>query len=122
MKPYLRTQSIKDLVELPPLAETSGYEVLEGNPVASIRIDQGSLTSKNRLGIWGCSTGAFRCTEKGNELQTIIEGKLILIYEDGTEHPFGPGDSIFTEKGEVVIWKIIEPVKKVFFTYDECGN
>ena len=122
MKPYLNQTTQNNLLDLPELSSSPGYEVLEGNPKASMRIDQGSAGSKHRLGIWRCTPGAFKCTEKGDELQTIIEGKLILIYEDGVEHLFGPGDSIYTEKGEKVIWKVLETVTKVFFTHDETGE
>lgn len=122
MKPYHSIDAITALVELPPLSQTPGYRVIEGNPIASIRFDQGSSTSKHRLGIWICTPGSFQCTEKGNELQTILEGKLTLIDEDGLEYDFGPGDSIYTEKGETITWKISETVRKVFFTYDEDGQ
>lgn len=120
MKPYfhINDQSQDDLTELPRLQKTPGYEVLDGDPRCSIRIDQGTQHSTSRLGIWMCTPGTFRCTEKGDELQTIIEGSLTILLEDGSSFDFGPGDSFFTEKGERVTWKIKETVKKVFFTYD----
>jgi uncharacterized cupin superfamily protein len=96
--------------------------VTEGNPQASIRIDTGSANSTSRLGIWMCTPGTFSAIEKGDELQTLIEGKLTLITENGVRTEFGPGDSFYTEKGERLTWKITESVKKVFFTYDLDGN
>ena len=122
MKSYLSTTPQTSLQALPSLSETPGYEVLEGDPHASIRFDRGTASSKHRLGIWECTPGTFKCTEKGDELQTILEGKLTLIYPDGSEFHFGPGDSIYTEKGEQVIWKITETVMKVFFTHDSDGQ
>ena len=118
MKPYSAYIRQSPLTELPPLSESPGYEVLEGDPRASIRFDRGSATSDHRLGVWLCTPGTFRCTEKGDELQTVMEGQLTLISEDGDEHHLGPGDSIYTEKGEIVIWKVHQTVKKVFFTHD----
>ncbi len=118
MKPYSLNNPESSLTELPSLSETAGYEVMEGDPRASIRFDRGSATSEHRLGVWKCTPGTFRCTEKGDELQTVLEGQLTLISEDGDEHHLGPGDSIYTEKGEKVIWKVHQTVKKVFFTHD----
>jgi uncharacterized cupin superfamily protein len=118
MKPFKDILPATGMQELPPLAETPGYEVLEGAPVASIRFDRGSPHSQHRLGIWKCTPGTFRCTEKGDELQTVLEGQLTLILEDGSEHHLRPGQSVYTEKGEKVTWKIIETVTKVFFTND----
>jgi uncharacterized cupin superfamily protein len=122
MKAYLHSDLQNDLDELPLLSESPGYEIVEGSPRASIRLDAGSSSSSHRLGIWKCTPGAFKCTEKGDELQTLIRGKLTLIYEDGSEFHFGPSDSIYTEKGERVTWKVTETVEKVFFTHDEDGT
>lgn len=123
MKPYSHSNepSQDNLIELPRLQETLGYDVLDGDPRCSIRIDRGTQHSASRLGVWMCTPGIFCCTEKGDELQTIIEGSLTIILEDGSSFDFGPGDSFFTEKGERVTWKINETVKKVFFTYDSAA-
>ena len=69
-----------------------------------------------RLGIWSCTAGAFECTELGDELQTILRGRLTLTRIGGESLDCGPGDSIFTRKGERVIWDIHEDVTKVFFS------
>ena len=122
MKTYHRNKQISNLEVLPPLSETAGYEIVEGDPRASIRIDSGTANGKHRLGIWMCTPGTFTCTEKGDELQTVLEGQLTLIEEDGSEHQFGPGDSVYTQKGSRVTWKISETVKKVFFTHDPDGD
>ena len=118
MKPYFNYHPQDNLTKLPRLQETPGYEVLDGDPRCSLRIDHGTPKSTSRLGIWMCTPGTFRCNEKGDELQTVIEGSLTVTLEDGSSFDFGPGDTFFTERGERVIWKINETVIKVFFTYD----
>lgn len=102
--------------QLPPLASSPGYEVLEGSPETAIHFYRGDNDSPTRLGLWRCTPGEFRCIEKGDELQTLIAGRLTLIFEDGSEHHLEPGQSIYTEKGERVIWRIEETVTKIFFT------
>lgn len=94
----------------------SDYRILRGDPQASGRLDDGSNAGPHRLGVWACSEGAFECTELGDELQTIISGRLILTREGGEPIACGPGDSIYTRKGERVVWDIQEAVTKVFFT------
>ena len=94
----------------------SDYKILRGNPRASGRLDHGDYAGPHRLGIWACTEGAFECTELGDELQTIIRGRLVLTRVGGESIECGPGDSIFTRKGERVIWDIREEVTKVFFT------
>jgi len=95
----------------------SDYNILRGNPRASGRLDFGGNDAPHRLGIWACSEGAFECTELGDELQTIISGRLILTRVGGESIECGPGDSIFTRKGERVIWDIRQDVTKIFFTH-----
>lgn len=94
----------------------SDYRILRGNPQASGRLDAGGNNDAYRLGIWACTEGAFECTELGDELQTIQHGRLVLTRVDGESIECGPGDSIFTCKGERVIWDIREDVIKVFYT------
>ena len=105
----------------PPIRDTPGYQVLRGEPSPSGRLDVGQLDSSIKVGVWACSEGAFKCAETGDELQTIVKGKLRIVENDGTEHSFGPGDSFFTRKGEQLIWDVIEPVEKIFFTYNRDG-
>ena len=95
----------------------SDYRILRGNPRASGRIDAGGNDQASRLGIWSCTAGAFECTELGDELQTILAGRLTLTRADGETIEAGPGDSIYTRRGERVVWDIHETVTKVFFTH-----
>ncbi len=94
----------------------SNYRILRGEPKASGRIDAGGNGAGSRLGIWSCTEGAFQCTELGDELQTILSGRLTLTRADGESIEAGPGDTIYTRKGERVVWDIQETVTKVFFT------
>ena len=104
------------LSALPPFSAELGYTVVRGNPRASMRLWLGTASSDVRVGIWECTEGAFECIEFGDELQTLVCGQLTLRYPDGSSESYGPGDSIFTRKGERVTWDIEEDVRKVFFT------
>ena len=109
------------LEDWPAIRTTPGYEVVRGEPIPSGRLDVGHMDSAIRVGVWACTEGAFECTETGDELQTIVKGKLRIVEGDGTTHILGPGDSFFTRKGERLVWDVLEPVEKIFFTYDRDG-
>ena len=100
----------------------SEYRIVRGNPRASGRLDLGSSNSVHRTGVRACTEGAFECVERGDELQTILQGRVRIVRADGTSIEFGPGDSFFTRKGEHLIWDVLEDVKKVFFTYERDGE
>jgi uncharacterized protein len=116
MKKYALQEGVEDLEFWPFDNPQSNYWILSGNPVASGRLDAGSNNGPFRMGIWRCTEGSFECTELGNELQTIISGHLTLTRGDGQTYNCGPGDSIYTRKGERVIWQMHECVTKVFLT------
>ena len=118
-----RPQDTLDGLEPWPFVEDgpSEYRILRGNPRASGRLDLGAGDAAHRMGVWACTEGVFECIERGDELQTILEGRLRIVREDGTSCELGPGDSFFTRKGERLIWNVLEDVKKVFFTHDRDG-
>ena len=121
MRKYPLNTVETNLEPWPFQGEASDYKIIRGNPQASGRLDIGSNQGQHRMGIWACTEGAFSCTEVGDELQTIIRGKLTLTRADGESISCGPGDSIFTRKGERVTWDIQQAVTKVFFTYNSDG-
>lgn len=122
MKSY-RQDEVQGGLQAWPFPEDgpSAYRIVRGNPRASGRLDLGASNSAHRMGVWACTEGAFECIERGDELQTILEGRVRIVRADGTSTEFGPGDSFFTRKGERVVWDVLEDVKKVFFTYDRDG-
>jgi uncharacterized cupin superfamily protein len=118
MRQYPVNSIINDLESWPFEGADSNYEIVSGNPQASGRFDLGAGNAQHRMGIWSCTEGVFTCTEQGDELQTVISGRLLLTRANGESIECGPGDSIFTRKGERVTWDIKETVTKVFFTYN----
>ena len=115
MKPIKQSYRDDELSVLPSLSTTPDYKIVRGDPRASIHYEIDDSETGQALGIWRCTEGAFECTEKANELQTVISGKLRLTGEDGNTIELNPGDSVYTQQGEKVIWDIVEDVTKVFF-------
>lgn len=122
MLPYTTTSMLEHLSEWPPIAETPGARVLEGEPRHFGRLDIGSFESDFMLGVWECTEGTFEWTEVGFELQTLVAGRLRITEKDGTAHDLAAGDTFFTRKGDCMTWEVIERVKKVFFTFNNEGT
>jgi len=118
MRKYSAKIYNRNLHPWPFEGEASNYEIIRGNPKASGRLDLDTNEGQHRVGIWSCTEGAFICTELGDELQTVISGQLTITRDDGETIECGPGDSIFTRKGERLTWDIKQTVTKVFFTYN----
>jgi uncharacterized cupin superfamily protein len=94
----------------------SDYEIKQGAPRASGRLDVGGQGHATRAGIWHCTKGVFECTEQGDELMTILSGLCRLTdMSSGQVTELSTGDSLFIRDGSRVTWEIIEDVTKVFF-------
>ncbi len=119
MLKYKNGEDVGELRHWPFTGEASNYEVIRGEPEASGRIDDSGPTW--RVGVWRCTAGTFDCNEPGDELQTILSGRVRIVRADGSEHEFGPGDSMFTYLGERMRWDVIEDVTKVFFGRNPNG-
>ena len=116
MRLYRREENFDDLEQWSFENKASDYVIVQGNPVASGRIDYVSPDGSSRLGIWRCTGGVFDCNELGEELQTILQGRLILTLGDEPPIECTRGDSVFTRKGQRVRWEIRETVIKLFHT------
>ena len=89
-----------------------------GIPVQSGRFDVGGFGTRTMAGVWACTPGSFAYTYPGDEICTLLEGKIRLVAEDGEAHEYVAGDTFYNSKGEVWNWTVIEPVRKIFHIHD----
>ena len=116
MMNYKPGDDVGPLEEWPFDNPDSAYQIKEGDPKASGRIDVGGQGKATRVGIWRCTKGVFECTEQGDELMTILSGRCRLVdLTTGKVSDLETGDSLFVSDGSRVIWHINEDVTKVFF-------
>ena len=99
----------------------SNYVIHDGtSPQASGRIDHSTPTT--RTGIWRCTVGKMECTEQGDELMTILTGKVeVMDVQSGQRVLLQPGDSMYSYNGKRVVWNVLEDVTKVFYGFKEDG-
>ena len=84
--PLSKRRARDDLEHWPFGNEASDYVIVQGNPVASGPYRLCESDGSARLGIWRCTEGIFDCNELGDELQTILQGRLILTLEEARTH------------------------------------
>jgi len=118
MLDYTELKHKGGLTPWPPLAELPFAKVLAGNPVHSGRFDLGGFGKRTMAGVWECTPGSFEYTYPGDEICTLISGRISVVDERGKTHTYGPGDTFYTRKGEVAIWTVLETVRKIFHIHD----
>ncbi|MDQ2092320.1 cupin domain-containing protein [Marimonas arenosa] len=122
MLKYKPGDDVGELEDWPFDNPLSDYQIKEGSPRASGRMDAGGPGQTTRTGIWRCTKGVFECTEQGDELMTILSGRCRLIdMTTGQISELEPGDSLFVRNGSRVTWDIFEDVTKVFFGHKSDG-
>ncbi len=107
-----------DLVPWPRLEDLPFAKVLEGKPTHAGRFDLGGFGMRTMAGVWECTPGKFQYTYPGDEICTLLAGKLRVTDENGKVHNYKAGDIFYTRKSEVAVWEILETVRKVFFIHD----
>jgi uncharacterized cupin superfamily protein len=119
---YRPRAEVGPLEDWPFEAPESAYEILEGDPRASGRLDAGGPGHTTRTGIWRCTRGRFACTEQGDELMTVLSGRCrVTEVATGITREAGPGDTLFLRDGSRVDWEILEDLTKVFFGHKAGG-
>jgi uncharacterized cupin superfamily protein len=122
MLKYVPGDSVGELELWPFDNPLSNYEIKEGHPKASGRLDAGGPGQPTRMGIWRCTKGVFECTEQGDELMTILSGRCRLTDKaTGQVRELEAGDSLFVRDNSRVTWDIVEDVTKVFFGHKADG-
>ncbi len=106
----------------PPLEELPFVNVLAGSPKHEGRFDLGGFGMRTMAGVWQCTPGKFEYTYPGDEICTLLAGKIHVTEQDGTVHTYGAGDTFYTSKGEQVTWVVEETVRKVFFIHDPAAE
>lgn len=118
MLDYVKMKDEDGLEPWPSMEELPFVNTIEGNPVHTGRFDVGGFGMRTMIGVWECTPGKFEYTYPGDEMCTIIKGKIQLLCENGEIHNYSAGDTFYTRKNEVATWTVIETVRKIFSIHD----
>lgn len=74
------------------------------------------------VGSWWCAKGGWPSPKLRDttEVFLVFEGNGCLTDTDGTQHYFGPGDTVILPKGWSGRWDVLQDIHKVWFVHDHC--
>lgn len=87
--------------------------ILTGTPIARSKNLVRSRDWTSTVVVWDCTAGSFRWHYSQDETVLFLSGEAFLIYENGEERRFGPGDLGFFPAGTTCHWRVATYVKKV---------
>ena len=102
MLDYTELKDKGGLEEWPGFDELPFAKTLEGDPVQSGRFDVGGFGTRTMAGVWACTPGSFAYTYPGDEICTLLEGKIRLVAEDGEAHEYVAGRHLLQQQGRSV--------------------
>jgi uncharacterized cupin superfamily protein len=71
------------------------------------------------IGLWQRDKQRRRFERTYNEVALITEGVVEITDDEGHVVTAGPGDILITPQGSAGYWSNVEPVKKLWVTYEE---
>lgn len=89
-------------------------DVIEGSPLAEVKVLFEDEERDTTAGIWGCSPGRFNWEYEKNETFAIYEGKAIVNLDSGNEIELEPGDTTTIPRGSSVTWNVKKTIRKAF--------
>lgn len=94
----------------------SGEPIMHG--ITLFRAASGAQT-----GVYEVTKGVFTIVYPFHEHATVLSGELEVTDRDGNSTIFGPGDSWFCHRGEVVTWNVLsDRLRKSFFVTDQPAS
>lgn len=89
--------------------------ILEGAPVARIRLLYQSRDGTTDTYLWECSAGRFNWYYSVDETVFLIEGSVVVRDETGTFNHLQAGSTIFFPAGSRAEWNVPRYVRKIAF-------
>jgi len=86
--------------------------ILEGKPVARIKLMSGSSDGTTDTVIWDCTAGQFEWRYWCDESACVLEGSVVVKDEQGVAHTLTAGDTMFFPAGSRAHWTVDEYVRK----------
>jgi uncharacterized protein len=88
-------------------------DILAGQPVARNSLLFKSADRLQYTLLWHCTAGSFRWHYDEDETIMVLEGGMVLHFDDGSMRSCGRGDVVFFPAGTSCVWVIEQEVKKL---------
>jgi hypothetical protein len=100
----------------------STEKLISGNPKQQVWLEYESPNREFCAGVWASEVGEWKVQYSEQEYCCILEGRSVLINEDGTSQEFSEGMEFIVPSGFVGSWRVVEPTRKRFVIYEPTPN
>lgn len=108
-------------------AETSvsrppAEKVLEGSPQHTARNFFSDTSGQFFAGVWESTPGRWRVRYSENEFCHLTRGRVVIEDDSGRSWTFKAGDSFVIPAGFSGVWKVLEPVSKLYVIFESASK
>ena len=89
--------------------------IQEGTPEGKGMVLIENKDEGTNIGMWKCTPGVYRWDYDYEEYVHLLKGEVTVTEIGGSTYTLKAGDTAHFPKGTKTIWKIKEPIQKVFF-------
>ena len=90
----------------------------QGRPVQTFHKQFESADRLFSVGIWESSVGSFTVNFTGHEFASLLEGRIMIEDEHGSQVMFLPGMQLVFPAGYKGEWNVLEPSRKSYVWYE----
>ncbi len=98
-------------------APISSTWILEGTPVARVKLLSGSTDDRAFTFMWDCTAGRFNWFYGIDETICLLEGSVVIKDHNGATHCLSAGDTFYFPKGTCAEWTVNAYVRKIAFIH-----
>jgi uncharacterized protein len=106
----------------PTVYFVSEHKLISGNPKQQVWVEYESPDRAFCAGVWASEVGEWKVQYTEQEYCYILEGRSVLIHENGTSQEFTAGMEFIVPSGFVGSWRVVEPTRKRFVIYEQTPS
>ncbi len=108
--------SFRDSVE-PEASQPEPSRLLSGAPRITTWNHYAEAGGRFFAGTWAATRGSWRVRYSEHEFCHLLEGRVRISAEDGTQYEFLAGDSFVIPAGFAGSWEVLEDCRKLYAIY-----
>ena len=92
--------------------------LIAGNPMQSVANAYSDAGNAFHCGVWEGEVGAWRVAYTEHEFCHMLEGRVRMRGNDGSDTTVVAGDSFVIPAGFEGVWEVLEPARKLYAIYE----
>lgn len=102
-------------------SQPAGERLVSGTPQTTVSNHYADPSGRFFAGDWSSTVGKWRVEYAEHEFCHLLEGRVVLVAEDGREWRFGPGDAWVIPAGFRGTWETLEPARKRYAIFEAAN-